>query len=951
MRRQPIRVALSVLALLVAPSIAAAQAVQETFEAAATSWQVATELAGTGAVQRSTVRAANGSASARLTTASSGARAAIRADFSDAAGAHMWQERPGTYRWQRARLYVPAATVSALGANQFVTIGRFWASGQAASSWALRVGQSGALSVVGTRDHDGAAFPFPVYATLPVDQWVELEIGLHSQAGPGVKRAFAVVLNGHFHGWYHQGRMQGEVYDRSAIGLMDVTAGAALEAFVDDWGVAGTTAFPTGTDLRSTAALQEQDYRTLNGAGWQIDWATWANDLRMHPAHGLYSDTSRLQSGRNLDRMPALESGWAEIEIGWPKGTPPTQPSGYFGPMVGFRKEINREQNLEVIPIGTGGGNVDLVLEAWNERELILARWPMPVASIGGTRIPEAGDVIRVRWEQTSSTTLGVRASYYDASAATWHTDVIATTLNPSSLHGVNFADGFHLASSITTDSPYYGIRRFKAGTLATYPSGGTSCSYAIAPTSASVGAAATTGTVTVTTAGGCGWTATSNAGWVSVTGGSSGSGPGAVTLAATANTGPSARTGTVTIAGQTFTVTQVGVGAPPPPLPALSVGDVTLVEGEGTSVAATFPVWLSAPSAAAVTVAYATADGTAVAGADYVAASGAITFPAGTTSRAVTITVLSDPGLEDVETFDLRLSAPFNATIADGRGVASIVPTGVANVQPPTQVAVVASGGGLATIRWRAPALGPAPTGYVLAGGAAPGETLATVPFDAGAREVTLALPPGRYYLRLHARLDQALSAPSPEVAVPLDVAAAPSAPAGLLGTAHGADVHLSWRPTFDGGTPTAMVLDVSGDATVSVPLAATATTFSFQGVPPGVYTFAVRAANALGSSPPSPPVSLAFPTTCTGAPVTPSVPTVHRVGRQLSVSWQPPASGAAPTGYVLIVSGAFHGALPTGTRSLSGAVGPGLYGFSVVATNPCGASPPSPVESVTVP
>ena len=158
--------------------------------------------------------------------------------------------------------------------------------------------------------------------------------------------------------------------------------------------------------------------------------------------------------------MPSLASGWAEIEVGWPKGPPPTAPSGYFGPMVGFRKEINREQNLEIIPIGRGNGQVDLVLEAWNERELILAEWPLPASTVNGqtTRIPQPGDIIRARWEQVTASTLAVRASFYDASAATWHEDIINTTVNATSLHGVNFADGFHLASSITTDSPDTGF-------------------------------------------------------------------------------------------------------------------------------------------------------------------------------------------------------------------------------------------------------------------------------------------------------------------------------------------------------------------------------------------------------------------------------------------------------------------------------------------------------------
>jgi hypothetical protein len=82
-------------------------------------------------------------------------------------------------------------------------------------------------------------------------------------------------------------------------------------------------------------------------------------------------------------------------------------------------------------------------------------------------------------------------------------------------------------------------------------------CSYAIAPTS--MNAAAGGGglnPVTVTTTAGCPWTAVSNAPWIAVTSGASGNGSGAVGLSATFNPG-AARSGTVTIAGQTFTLTQ----------------------------------------------------------------------------------------------------------------------------------------------------------------------------------------------------------------------------------------------------------------------------------------------------------------------------------------------------------------------------------------------------------
>jgi hypothetical protein len=85
---------------------------------------------------------------------------------------------------------------------------------------------------------------------------------------------------------------------------------------------------------------------------------------------------------------------------------------------------------------------------------------------------------------------------------------------------------------------------------------GAPSCAPTIAPSSASIPAAGGTGSVTVTAGAGCAWTAASNAAWISITAGSSGTGNGTVSYSVAAN-GASARSGTLTIAGQTFTANQ----------------------------------------------------------------------------------------------------------------------------------------------------------------------------------------------------------------------------------------------------------------------------------------------------------------------------------------------------------------------------------------------------------
>jgi hypothetical protein len=82
-------------------------------------------------------------------------------------------------------------------------------------------------------------------------------------------------------------------------------------------------------------------------------------------------------------------------------------------------------------------------------------------------------------------------------------------------------------------------------------------CTFAIGSTSQSIPATGGDGTpVTVTTASGCSWTAATSTSWITISSGASGTGPGSVAFRVAANTG-SARVGTLTIAGQTFTVSQ----------------------------------------------------------------------------------------------------------------------------------------------------------------------------------------------------------------------------------------------------------------------------------------------------------------------------------------------------------------------------------------------------------
>ncbi len=87
------------------------------------------------------------------------------------------------------------------------------------------------------------------------------------------------------------------------------------------------------------------------------------------------------------------------------------------------------------------------------------------------------------------------------------------------------------------------------------------------------------------------------------------------------------------------------------------------------------FTVTLSAAYDAPVTVNFATANGTALAGSDYVATSGTVTFAPGQTEASVSVTLIRDAVTEPIETFYLNLSSPSaNLATPDTQAAARIV-------------------------------------------------------------------------------------------------------------------------------------------------------------------------------------------------------------------------------------------------------------------------------------
>ena len=93
-----------------------------------------------------------------------------------------------------------------------------------------------------------------------------------------------------------------------------------------------------------------------------------------------------------------------------------------------------------------------------------------------------------------------------------------------------------------------------------------------------------------------------------------------------------------------------------------VSISDARVVEGDEGITPAEFMLTLTAPATVPVTVFFATADSTAVAGLDYIATNGSVQIPVGATNRAITVAVLGDRLFEPNENFSFILNSAANA-------------------------------------------------------------------------------------------------------------------------------------------------------------------------------------------------------------------------------------------------------------------------------------------------
>ena len=108
-------------------------------------------------------------------------------------------------------------------------------------------------------------------------------------------------------------------------------------------------------------------------------------------------------------------------------------------------------------------------------------------------------------------------------------------------------------------------------------------------------------------------------------------------------------------------------------PPPGIRIADLTVAEGSSGTTTASFTVTLNSASGKTVSVDYAAADDTATQPADFLAASGTLTFLPGDVSESISVDIVGDIMDENDETFLVNLSNPGNGRISDDQALATI--------------------------------------------------------------------------------------------------------------------------------------------------------------------------------------------------------------------------------------------------------------------------------------
>jgi hypothetical protein len=285
--------------------------------------------------------------------------------------------------------------------------------------------------------------------------------------------------------------------------------------------------------------------------------------LGLWPSHAVAQTTNPTQ---------ALFDASADHNATDSSGTPLVQSYEIGLYMVGASQPFQRVSIGKPNPDGTGTITVNMTT-AFLGWPIVGASYTADVAAVGSSGAARSALSNTFSFTGSSSCSFTVSSTPVSALATSAsYTTAVATTSGcawtgvsnaawitvTSGGSGTGNGSVAYAVAANTSTSPRTGTLTI-AGRTVTVAQAGT-CSFTLTPTTQSVVVAGGSQSAAVTTTSGCAWTGVSNSTtWITVTGGSSGTGNGTVAYNVTARTLTTSRTGTLTIAGKTLTVTQSG--------------------------------------------------------------------------------------------------------------------------------------------------------------------------------------------------------------------------------------------------------------------------------------------------------------------------------------------------------------------------------------------------------
>jgi hypothetical protein len=326
--------------------------------------------------------------------------------------------------------------------------------------------------------------------------------------------------------------------------------------------------------LASPANFFEINFSAMKGAAYHI-WVRMRaqnNSLSNDSVHIQFSDTvTELNGAAPVMRIGSTssaefvlqdgpsgagDSGWGWADNGW--GTPGNPI--YFETTGTHRLRVQQREDgaiVDQIVISPTTYFVDAPGPRRNDATILPATPPNSgpctyTLSSAGSSIATGGGTgsVNVATQSGCAWTASTTASWITVTSAA------SSSGNGTVAFTVSANSGAARSGTITIAQNTYTVSQDAVQTP--------SCSVTLSPTSATAGAGAGSGSVTVTASDpSCAWSATTTAGWIAVTGGSSGTGNGTVTYSVQANPG-AARIGTLSIKGKTFTITQDATSTPP---------------------------------------------------------------------------------------------------------------------------------------------------------------------------------------------------------------------------------------------------------------------------------------------------------------------------------------------------------------------------------------------------